>query len=99
MASCPLVRVRAESEVNPISTGTGPEVRGCWNAPEAVVHAAIIYCLRALCAVDMPLNGGCLAPIDVRIPQNSFLSPSDTAAVCGGNGAYLAIPDFRAGLT
>lgn len=35
--------------------GTGPEIRGCWNAPVSVVHAALIYCLRAMCAVDMPL--------------------------------------------
>lgn len=42
-------------------------------------------CLRALCAVDMPLNGGCLAPIDVRIPKGSLLQPSEEAAVCGGN--------------
>jgi 5-oxoprolinase (ATP-hydrolysing) len=27
--------------------GTGPEIRGCWNAPTSVCHAAIIYCLRA----------------------------------------------------
>lgn len=41
--------------------------------------------MRAMCAVDMPLNGGCLAPLDIRIPEGSLLSPSDEAAVCGGN--------------
>jgi 5-oxoprolinase (ATP-hydrolysing) len=34
---------------------------------------------------DIPLNQGCLKPIDVRIPKNSFLSPSGKAAVVGGN--------------
>lgn len=34
---------------------------------------------------DIPLNAGCLIPIDIRIPEGSFLSPSPTAAVCGGN--------------
>ncbi|KAJ5988288.1 hypothetical protein N7481_003498 [Penicillium waksmanii] len=55
------------------------------NAPEAVTYSAIIYCLRCLISEDIPLNQGCLKPIGVRIPPNSLLSPSETAAVVGGN--------------
>lgn len=55
------------------------------NAPEAVTYSAIIYCLRSLISADIPLNQGCLKPVDVRIPPRSFLSPSDQAAVVGGN--------------
>lgn len=66
-------------------TGTGPEVYGNTNAPEAVTYSAIIYCLRCLVAQDIPLNQGCLKPIRVIIPKKSFLSPSGTAAVVGGN--------------
>lgn len=65
--------------------GTGPEVYGNTNAPEAVTYSAIIYCLRCLISEDIPLNQGCLAPITVRIPPGSFLSPSENAAVVGGN--------------
>ena len=65
--------------------GTGPEVYGNTNAPEAVTYSAIIYCLRCLIEEDIPLNQGCLKPVDVRIPKDSFLSPSDKAAVVGGN--------------
>ncbi|KAK2750675.1 hypothetical protein FQN57_002748 [Myotisia sp. PD_48] len=65
--------------------GTGPEVYGNINAPEAVTYSAIIYCLRCLISEDIPLNQGCLRPITVRIPKGSFLSPSDKAAVVGGN--------------
>ncbi|KAL8872410.1 MAG: hypothetical protein Q9174_001954 [Haloplaca sp. 1 TL-2023] len=65
--------------------GTGPEVYGNINAPEAVTYSAIIYCLRCLISEDIPLNQGCLKPVDVRIPKKSFLSPSDKAAVVGGN--------------
>ncbi|PGG97965.1 hypothetical protein AJ79_09020 [Helicocarpus griseus UAMH5409] len=65
--------------------GTGPEVYGNINAPEAVTYSAIIYCLRCLISEDIPLNQGCLKPIKVRIPKNCFLSPSDKAAVVGGN--------------
>lgn len=66
-------------------TGTSPEVYGNWNAPEAVTAAAVIYCLRCLVNVDIPLNQGCLAPVKIYIPPGSFLSPSDKAAVVGGN--------------
>lgn len=65
--------------------GTGPEVYGHINAPEAVTYSAIIYCLRALISEDIPLNQGCLRPVHVRIPRGSFLSPSEGAAVVGGN--------------
>lgn len=47
--------------------------------------SAIIYCLRCLISEDIPLNQGCLKPIRVKIPPNSLLSPSDHAAVVGGN--------------
>jgi 5-oxoprolinase (ATP-hydrolysing) len=66
-------------------SGTGPEVYGNINAPEAVTYSAIIYCLRCLISEEIPLNQGCLKPIHVRIPKKSFLSPSDNAAVVGGN--------------
>ncbi|KAJ4978030.1 hypothetical protein NE237_008810 [Protea cynaroides] len=66
-------------------SGTSPEVYGNWNAPETVTAAAVIYCLRCLVDVDIPLNQGCLAPVKIHIPKGSFLSPSDKAAVVGGN--------------
>ncbi|GBG78122.1 hypothetical protein CBR_g26059 [Chara braunii] len=66
-------------------SGTSPEVHGNWNAPEAVVAAAIIYSLRCLVDVDIPLNQGCLTPVAIKIPPGCFLSPSDNAAVVGGN--------------
>ncbi|KAI1165541.1 hydantoinase B/oxoprolinase [Nemania serpens] len=65
--------------------GTGPEVYGNINAPEAVTYSAIIYCLRCLISEDIPLNQGCLKPIHVKIPPKSLLSPSPGAAVVGGN--------------
>lgn len=65
--------------------GTGPEVYGNVNAPEAVTYSAIIYCLRCLISEDIPLNQGCLKPIHVKIPPKSLLSPSPGAAVVGGN--------------
>lgn len=43
-------------------------------------------------AEDIPLNQGCLKPIDVRIPDRSFLSPSENAAVVGGNVLTVSSP-------
>lgn len=66
-------------------TGTGWEVRGNLNAPISVVHSAVIYCMRSMLDIDIPLNAGCLVPLEIIIPPKSLLSPSRTAAVCGGN--------------
>ncbi|POW07606.1 hypothetical protein PSTT_08183, partial [Puccinia striiformis] len=65
--------------------GTGHEMIGNLNTPKSVTYSTIIYCLRAMVDLDIPLNQGCLVPIEVRIPPNCFLDPSDTAAVVGGN--------------
>ncbi|KKZ61732.1 5-oxoprolinase (ATP-hydrolysing) [[Emmonsia] crescens] len=66
-------------------SGTGCEVFGNTNAPTAITHSAIIYCLRSLVKSDIPLNQGCLNPIDIRIPPRTLLSPSKGAGVVGGN--------------
>ncbi|RMZ82531.1 hypothetical protein DV737_g2018, partial [Chaetothyriales sp. CBS 132003] len=65
--------------------GTGPEVNGNINAPEAITHSAIIYSLRCMINADIPLNQGCLGSIQIKIPKPSILSPTRTAAVVGGN--------------
>lgn len=66
-------------------TGTSDEVYGNWNAPPAVTCAAVIYCVRCLVNQEIPLNQGCLKPIEIIVPDSTFLSPSETAAVVGGN--------------
>lgn len=66
-------------------SGTGPEVWGNTNAPRAVTSSAVIYVLRCLVGSDIPLNQGCLAPVDIRIPEGCILSPAPTSAVVGGN--------------
>jgi 5-oxoprolinase (ATP-hydrolysing) len=65
--------------------GTGPASDGNLNAPRAVVQAAVIYVLRALVDEPIPLNGGCLDPVEVRVPPGSLLDPPRGAAVVGGN--------------
>ncbi|KAF9878445.1 5-oxoprolinase [Colletotrichum karsti] len=66
-------------------TGTSREVYGNLNAPRAITFSAIIYVLRSLVKEDIPLNQGCLAPINVILPAGTILSPSLGAATVGGN--------------
>lgn len=66
-------------------SGTGPQVLANWNAPPAVTYSAVIYSLRSLVGQNIPLNQGCLAPIEFNIPKNCLLNPSDDAGVVGGN--------------
>jgi 5-oxoprolinase (ATP-hydrolysing) len=78
------LRVRGERmEID--FAGTGPASAGNLNAPPAVVTAAVLYVLRALVAEPIPLNGGCLEPVTLRIPGGSLLNPPRGSAVVGGN--------------
>ncbi len=65
--------------------GTGAAVAGNLNAPCAVVHAAVIYVLRSLVHERIPLNGGCLDPVEIALPPGSLLDPPEGSAVVGGN--------------
>jgi 5-oxoprolinase (ATP-hydrolysing) len=66
-------------------TGTGAAHPGNLNAPRAVVDSAVLYALRCLVAERIPLNGGCLAPVEIVVPPGSLLDPPPAAAVVGGN--------------
>ncbi|MCA8924241.1 MAG: DUF1445 domain-containing protein, partial [Planctomycetes bacterium] len=66
-------------------TGTGPALSGNLNAPRAVVLAATLYVFRTLIARPIPLNAGCLRPLEVIVPPGSLLDPKPPAAVVGGN--------------
>ena len=66
-------------------TGTSPQRGDNFNAPEAVTTAAVLYVFRTLVDADIPLNDGCLEPIDIVIPPGSMLSPARPAAVAAGN--------------
>src|SRR5690606_17473335 len=58
---------------------------GNFNAPAAVTRAAVLYVFRCLVDRDIPLNGGCLKPLEIIIPADSMLSPRPPAAVAAGN--------------
>ena len=66
-------------------TGSSDQVDGNFNAPTAVCMAAVLYVFRCLCGVDIPLNAGCLKPLDIRVRDGSILRPRYPAAVAAGN--------------
>ena len=66
-------------------TGTDAQRPGNFNAPPAVVRASILYVLRCLVDDEIPLNDGCLRPIEIIVPRGSFLDPHPGAAVVSGN--------------
>ena len=66
-------------------TGTSAQHPGNFNAPEAVVRAAVLYVFRCLVDDNIPLNEGCLKPMQIIIPERSMISPRHPAAVIAGN--------------
>jgi 5-oxoprolinase (ATP-hydrolysing) len=66
-------------------TGTSTQRPGNFNAPKPVTLAAVLYVFRCLVDSDIPLNAGCLRPLDVIVPDGSMLSPNYPAAVAAGN--------------
>ncbi len=66
-------------------TGTGRQHWGNFNSPPAVTRAAVLYVFRCLVGDDIPLNDGCLVPLRLVIPPDTFLSPAPGAAVVAGN--------------
>jgi len=66
-------------------TGTSPQSGDNFNAPVAVVNAAVLYVFRSIVDEDIPLNSGCLEPLEIVLPPGSLLNPRYPAAVAAGN--------------
>jgi 5-oxoprolinase (ATP-hydrolysing) len=66
-------------------TGTSAQLPNNFNAPKAVTMAAVLYVFRTLVDDDIPLNAGCMKPLQVTVPQGCMLNPRHPAAVVAGN--------------
>lgn len=66
-------------------TGTSSARPGNFNAPPAVTRASVLFAFRCLVGDDLPLNEGCLKPLNILLPEGSFLSPQAGCAVVAGN--------------
>ncbi len=66
-------------------TGTSAAQENNFNAPAPVTRAAVLYTFRVMVEKTIPMNAGCLEPIEIAIPEGSMLSPQYPRAVVAGN--------------
>ncbi|MFC3711704.1 hydantoinase B/oxoprolinase family protein [Sphingoaurantiacus capsulatus] len=66
-------------------TGTSAQLGNNYNAPLSVCRAAVLYAFRCLVDDDIPMNDGCMKPIELIVPEGSMLNPRYPAAVVAGN--------------
>ena len=86
--TCVEVRITVDREARTATvdfTGTSPQQANNFNAPEPVTRAAVLYTFRVMVDEPIPMNAGCLKPIEIIIPDGSMLSPTYPAAVVAGN--------------
>jgi 5-oxoprolinase (ATP-hydrolysing) len=80
------IRIGSDRRTARISfEGTSKQLDNNFNAPAAVSMAAVLYVFRTLVDADIPLNAGCLKPLEVIIPEGCMLRPRYPAAVVAGN--------------
>jgi 5-oxoprolinase (ATP-hydrolysing) len=83
---CVAIKVDREKREAVIDfAGTSPQQDSNFNAPSAVCTAAVLYVFRLMVETDIPLNGGCLKPLRILVPEGSMLNASYPAAVVAGN--------------
>ena len=66
-------------------TGTSDQLPDNFNAPYSIVRAASLYVVRTLIDDAIPMNDGCLRPIELVVPDGSMLNPRSPGAVVAGN--------------
>ena len=66
-------------------TGTSDQQPNNFNAPRSITRAAALYVLRTLIDDPIPMNDGCLRPVELIVPEGSMLNPRPGAAVVAGN--------------
>jgi 5-oxoprolinase (ATP-hydrolysing) len=76
---------RADRSAKVDFTGTSAQRPSNFNAPRSVSRAVVLYVFRTLVDDEIPMNAGCLKPIEIVIPDGSMLSPVYPAAVVAGN--------------
>ncbi|MGN6470941.1 MAG: hydantoinase B/oxoprolinase family protein, partial [Rhizobiaceae bacterium] len=76
---------REKREATVDFTGTSPVMKNNFNAPEPVARAAVLYAFRVMVEGNIPMNAGCLRPINIIIPEGCMLRPRYPAAVVAGN--------------
>ncbi|MEE4376080.1 MAG: hydantoinase B/oxoprolinase family protein [Candidatus Competibacteraceae bacterium] len=65
--------------------GTSAQDKFNYNAPFSICRAVVLYVFRTLVGADIPMNEGCMKPIEIRAPKGSMINPEYPAAVISGN--------------
>ncbi|MET3660832.1 hydantoinase B/oxoprolinase family protein [Aquamicrobium ahrensii] len=76
---------RQKREATVDFSGTSPVEKNNFNAPEPVTRAAVLYAFRVMVEDSIPMNAGCLRPVNIIIPEGCMLRPAYPAAVVAGN--------------
>jgi 5-oxoprolinase (ATP-hydrolysing) len=80
------IRIDAKRRAATIDfTGTSAQQSNNFNAPLPVTRAAVLYVFRTLVDDDIPMNAGCMKPIELIVPEGCMLNPRYPAAVVAGN--------------
>ncbi|WP_380057993.1 hydantoinase B/oxoprolinase family protein [Falsihalocynthiibacter sp. SS001] len=66
-------------------TGTSPQDEFNYNAPLSICRAVVLYVFRTLVGTNIPMNEGCLKPLNLIVPEGSMINPAAPAAVISGN--------------
>ena len=68
-----------------ISQEHHPQDKYNYNAPLAVCRAVLLYVFRTLVGAEIPMNEGCMKPLELIVPEGSMINPNYPAAVISGN--------------
>lgn len=85
---CVQVAIKTDADTRSATidfSGTSAQQVTNFNAPEPVTRAAVLYVFRVMVEEAIPLNAGCLRPLNIIIPEGSLLKPEYPAAVVAGN--------------
>jgi 5-oxoprolinase (ATP-hydrolysing) len=86
--ACVRVSIRIDKQARAARidfAGTSAQQPNNFNAPVSVTRAAVLYVFRTLVNDEIPMNAGCLKPLQISVPPGSMLHPQYPAAVVAGN--------------
>jgi len=84
------VRIALEVTVTPDRlvldfAGSSPQRRGNINAVAPMTYSGVFFAVKILTDPEIPVNAGTFRPVELRLPEGSFLAAVPPAAVCAGN--------------
>ena len=65
--------------------GSSPQRRGNINAVAPMTYSAVFFAIKVMTDASLPVNAGTFRPVEVNLPEGSFLNARHPAAVCSGN--------------